>query len=273
MESAIIYMYIFMVSILIIGFFMGWAVRRTAYKKRYEKRIETLEYEEEEKFEKLKKIEVDLEGLQNLYFDNKDSFRIKNERLNNYVDQESRVNRDISDIQKGNDRLLRDLLLVDDDINEALADLEKVKNARKTLLEQIDKANGIESEIAEIRRDIESIEMLVPPAFERKNELNRSSKNITERIKEKERDIDEVNFKIDRAKEEYARKKFSIDLELQEGTIEEENYKSILSKIEKKMEEGESLSKSDFEGVLHEKTSSWLDGLYKKSINLFKGEK
>jgi chromosome segregation ATPase len=269
-------MYIVMVLTLVIGFFIGWTIRRTAYKKRYEKRIETLQHQEEEKFEKLKKIETDLEALQSLHFDNKDSFRIKSERLDSYIDQERRLDRDISDTQKENDRLLKNMLTIDNEINDALLDLEKVKNARNSFLKQIDKVNGIESEIKEINRDIESIEMLVAPAIEQKNELSRKVDNIREHIKDKEREIEGIDFKIDEAKEEDTRKKFSIDLEFQESSIEEEKYKSILRRIEKKMEEGERLSKSDFEGVFHRNQPSWingLNGLYKKSINLFKGEK
>ncbi len=266
-------MYIIMVLTLVIGFFIGWTIRRTAYKERYEKKIETLQHQEEEKFEKLKKIEADLEELQSLHFDNKDSFRIKSERLDNYVDQESRLDRDISDTQKENDRLLKNILTIDDEINDALLDLEKVKNARNSFLKQIDTVNGIDSEIKEINRDIQSIEMLVAPAIEQKNELSRKIDNMTEYIKDKEREIEGINFKIDEEKEEETRKKFSIDLEFQESSMEEERYKSILKKIEKKMKEGEILSKSDFEGVFHRNQPAWLNGLYKKSINLFKGDK
>ncbi len=266
-------MYLVMVLTLIIGFFIGWAIRRTAYKESYEKKIETLQQEEEEKFEKLKKVEIDLEELQSLHFDNKDSFRIKSERLENYIDQESRLDRDISDTQKENDRLLKNILTIDDEINDALLDLEKVKNARNSFLKQIDTVNGIDSEIKEIDRDIKSIEMLVTPAVEQQNGLSRKVDNMREHIKNKEREIEGINFKIDEAKEDDTRKKFSIDLEFQESSMEEERYKSILKKIEKKMEEGERLSKSDFEGVFHRNQSGWLNGLYKKSINIFKGEK
>lgn len=273
MDSRILYMYILMILALLIGFLIGWILRRSAYKKRYEKRADTLQFQEEESFEKLKKAEVDLEGLQNLHLDNKDSFRIKSERLDSYVDQDSKLNIEMTDVQKENEVVLKDIPIIDDSIDVALLDLEKVKNARNSFLEQIDESNSFDNELEEISRDIESIEMLVPPALERKNELSRSVENITERIEEKEREIEGIEIKINEAKEEYERKKFSVELEFQESSIEEEKYKSILTRIEKKMEEGEILSRGDFEGVSNGKSSSWLGGFYKKSINLFKGEK
>lgn len=273
MDSRTLYMYILMILALFIGSFIGWVFRRGAYKKRYEKRIDMLQFQEEERFEKFKKAETDLDALQNLYLDNKDSFRIKSERLESCVEQDSRLNRDISDIQKNNDVVLKNIPIVDDEINDSLVDLEKVKNARNSFLEQIDELNSLDAEIEELSRDIESVEMLVPPELDRKNELSRNVESVIERIEEKEREIREIEIKIDEAKEEYERKKFLVDLELQEAVIEEEKYKEILTIVEKKMEDGDTLSKRDFEGVLNEKTSSWLGGVFKKSINLFKGEK
>ncbi|HIC79303.1 MAG TPA: hypothetical protein EYP02_08985, partial [Sulfurovum sp.] len=127
MDSRTLYMYILMILALFIGSFIGWVFRRGAYKKRYEKRIDMLQFQEEERFEKFKKAETDLDALQNLYLDNKDSFRIKSERLESCVEQDSRLNRDISDIQKNNDVVLKNIPIVDDEINDSLVDLEKVK--------------------------------------------------------------------------------------------------------------------------------------------------
>ena len=273
MDNKSLYMYILMFLALLIGFLIGWILKRSAYKKRYQKKINKLEYQEEEYFEKLKKIETNLTDLKNLNLDNKDSLRIKNERLDTHVTQDVKLNMEIVDIQKENDILLKDIPVLDEHINDALADLEKVKNARNSFLEQIEEVNSLDKDIAELNRDIDSIEMLVPSALQRQNKLSLSVTNINEHIIKKDAEIDKINSTIDDIKEEYERKRFSTDLEFQESMIEKERYKSILIKIEQKMEDGEVLSKNDFKGLINGNKSSWFGGIYKKSINLLKGEK
>ena len=275
MDSRLLYMYILMILALLIGFFIGWILRRATYHKRYEDKIYELQYLEEEKFEKLNRVEDNLENLQNLHLDNKDSFRIKSERLDSYVEQDKRLKADINETRSENEAWVKNTPIVDDEINEALENLDKVKSARNSFLAQIEEVNICERDMAELSSDIERIELLVPPALERKNELSRSLENLTERFDEQENQFDEIDIKIIEAKDEYAVKKSSVEMELDESERQEENYRVVLEKIEDKIINGKELTSSDFRGVFKEESNSpsWFNGLYSKSKNLFKGEK
>jgi hypothetical protein len=61
-------MYILMILALLIGFFIGWILRRNAYHRIYEDKIYELQYLEEEKFEKLTTAESNLKNLHNFIF-------------------------------------------------------------------------------------------------------------------------------------------------------------------------------------------------------------
>ena len=276
MDEKILYMYILMILVLLVGFLMGWILRRSAYKKQYEDRVYELQDIEEEKFEKFSRVEADLESLQNLYLDTKDSLRAKSERLDSYAYQNNKLNMEIDRVKKSNELLIHNIPVVDDRINDALVDLEKVKNARNAFLEQIDEVNSCEHDILELSKDIQSIEMLVSPAFERKNELSRSIERFTEYFEEQEKQLHESDVKIIESKEEHLLKKSSIELEFEESKVEEERYGGVLAKIENKIIDGQNIFTSDFLGLLDTKvtnSSGWFNHLYKKSKNLFRGEK
>ncbi|MCK5854462.1 MAG: hypothetical protein KAG56_04520 [Sulfurovaceae bacterium] len=275
MDSRLLYMYILMIITLLIGFFIGWILRRSSYQEQYENKIYDLQYAEEEKFEKLKSVEVDFENIQNLHLDNKDSFRIKSERLDSYIEQDKQLKREIDEIKRANALFKNNIPVVDDEINEALSDLEKVKNARNLFLEQIDEVNSYDHDIRGLNNDIEHMERLIPSALDKKNELSKSIKTIKERLEQQEKKFDESDLEIVKAQKEYVVKKSSVELELKESALKEEKYQEILIKIEDKIVNGEELSRSDFKDFLDEQnahSSGWFNTIYKKSKNLFKGE-
>lgn len=276
MDNKILYMYALMILALIIGFFIGKVLRRSAYKERYENRLDELQYIEEEKYEKLIKSQSELESLQNLDLDHKDSFRIKNERLDSYVEKNNIVSTHIETVKKSNEVLTHNIPVVDDKINDALSDLEKVKNARNIFLKQIDVVNEAEANILELNRDIKSIEMLVLPATEKKNTLSLNVEKLAKNLEEKEEYLSRLQLREIDIKTKHTQKKSAIEKDLQESKIEEKTCNEILQKIEEKIIEGESVSKSDFLGLLDENranSSKWFNRLYHTSKNLFKGEK
>ena len=272
MDSRVVYMYIFMLLALLIGFLIGWILRRSAYKKHYKEENYKLQYIEEEKFKILNREKLDLESLQNLYLDNKDSFRIKSERLDKYIDQDSKLNIEIDKSKKEHETLVKDIPIVDDKINDALVNLEKVKSVREPFLEQIKKVDDYEENISEIKSDIDSIELLVPPSLERKNELTKNFEKLTERFEAEHKQLHDIDIKIVEAKEEYAIKKASVESELKESMLQEDVYAKVLVKIEDKIINGKDLLDSDFAGLLNEKKANNL-GLINHIKNIFKGEK
>jgi len=275
MDSRLLYMYILMILALSIGFFIGWILRRNAYRIRYEDKIYELQYLEEEEFEKLNKVESNLEDLQKSLLNNKDSFRIKSERLDSYVAQDKMLKDDINETRSKNEAWVKNTPIVDDEINEALENLDKVKRAKNSFLTQIEELNSYERNMAELDSDIERIELLLSPAFERKNKLSKNLGNLTERFEQQENELNDIDVKIIEEKDEYALKKSSVEMELHKSETEEENCKVVLEKIEDKIINGKDLSNSDFKGIFAEDSnpSGWFTGLYGKSKNLFKGEK
>jgi len=275
MDSRVIYMYILMILALLIGFFIGWILRRNAYHKKYEDEIYELQYLEEEKFERLSKAKSNLENLQNLYLDNKDSFRIKSERLNRYVEQDKRLKAEINKTRSQNEAWVRDTPIIDEKIDEALVNLSKVKSAKKSFIAQIEELNSYDRDIVELNSDIERIELLITPALEQKNELERSLNNLMKRIEQQQNQLNEIDIKTVERKDEYDDKKSSVEMKLEDSQREEENYRVVLEKIEDKIINNQKLSSSDFKGVSKDSrnsSSGWISNLYQKSKNLFKGE-
>ncbi len=275
MDSRLLYMYILMILALLIGFFIGWILRRNTYRKRYEDEIYELQYIEDEMFTKLTTAKSNSENLQNLHLDNKDSFRIKSERLNNYVEQDKRLKAEINETRSQNEAWVKNTPIVDEKIDEALVNLSKLKSAKEQFITQIEELNSCDRDIVELNSDIERIELLVNPALERKNELKRSLENLTERMEQQKNQLNKIDIKTIESKDEYAIKKSSVEMELADSQREEENFRAVLAKVEDKIINNQKLSNSDFGGVSKESSNSsngWISSIYQKSKNLFKGE-
>ena len=276
MDTRIVYMYILMILALFIGFLIGWMLRRNSYHKKYEDEIYELQYLEEQKFEELTTAESNLKNLHNVYLDNKDSLRIKQERLESYIEQDKRLKADIDETRSQNEAWVRNTPIVDEQIDKALENLNKVKRAKESFLAQIEEINSCEADILALTKDIEHLESLIAPSVEKKNALTKSLENLTERFEQQKHQFDEVDIEILKAKDEHIVKKTSMALTLEKSQIEEETCTLALEKIEDKLINSQELSKSDFKGVFKEENGSsfsWIDGIYSKSKHLLKGEK
>ena len=275
MDNSLLYMYISMILALLLGFFIGWILRRNAYRKRYEDNIYELQYLEDEKLEKVTTAKANLENLQNLHMDNKDSFRIKSERLNSYVEKDKKLKAEINETRSQNEAWVKNTPIVDEQIDEALVNLDRVKSAKDSFIAQIEELNSCERKIVELTSDIERIELIITPTLERKNELKKSLESLTARIEQQQNQLDKIDIQTIESKDEYASKKSSVEKEFATSQKEEEEYSLMLETIEDKIINNQELSSSDFKGVFKEPTNSssgWINGLYKKSKNLFKGE-
>ncbi len=258
---------------LLLGYLIGWKSRRNTYKDRYEEKIDELLYEDDKSLILLKKQEIELETIERQFLDNKESLRIKKERLHNYMEEDSKLSIEIVHIEHSNISLEEKIPLIDIEIGRSLENLASIKEVRDEFLKKIDKVNHYEHDTKIFSDDIISVKSQLPTIQKRQEMLQREIAYLEKGLRKEEEYLSDIQIEAEVLSEEYRSKKFSLIRELEEEEEKEQKYDKAFAFIDNQIKSRKKVSFSEVDYLIHHGQLSslgWLGRMYDKTFNFLK---
>ncbi|MCH9740272.1 MAG: hypothetical protein K0U38_05475 [Epsilonproteobacteria bacterium] len=250
-NAELLYGYVLLAITLLFSFLIGWGLRRWSYRAKYEALIDSLEYEDEQSLKKLHKNERTLESSKSQYLDNKDSLRIKTERLESYIERDSYIEEINESFKNSNHSIMEKIELTDKNIDKALEELSKIREASTALLEQKKEISEAEVKVHDVLEEHEVLERLITSLKAKSRSLNSELKKIEKDISSQEEKIYQVEENINHTQQQYNEKRATIIDELEESETMANNYELALQYIEQKEKSGEEISFETVSEIIH----------------------
>ncbi len=257
-------------SSLLLGYFIGWKLRRRRYKERYEEEIDDLMYEDDKSLILLKKQEIEVEAIARQFVDAKESLRIKKERLNTYEEEDKKLRTEIAYMEHSNRVLSEKIPLIDIEIGHSLENLASIKEVRNEFLEKIEKVNQYEHDTKVFSDDVVSFKSQLPTVKKRQEMFVREIEYLERALKREEDHFSNLEIELEIFREEYRNKKFSLIREIEEGEEKEQRYDRALRFIEKQIKDRKKVSFSEVDYLIENGQHSslgWAGRMYKKTFN------
>ena len=278
MSQLVSNMFLLMISALLIGWFIGWFLRREATRKKYIREIEDLTDQNSSLTPELHANSVEYENnIKNLeHTHSKLSFA--NQQIQDYSTKNLEVTSSIENFHISQKKLEADLAGIGGKIKNSLNELDILNLQKDEILESKDKITKYEQNINAKTIEIETISENVSLLASEKESLNAKISNENSKISLKEQEINAENDKIKVIEDEFAAKRLEIQDSFEESRRKALNYQYAVNYINEKIEAKESVSFDVVDNIINKNEEKGLFAnlikkLFGKSAQYIKGGK
>ncbi len=278
MSTIVTYTIVFMVLALLIGFLIGWILRRSTYKHRYEENIDDVILREENMVTQNHILSAEFDkGLHHL---EKTKYDIdsKKSKLKDFIDTNEKLNTDIDDLQNSE-------IAVKENIEVLKVKIDKSSGELKILSSNSDNILGYRNQIADYERKVEEknielniVKESVSNLSKDKEALDQKISNFEKNISELDKNIDKYENKVEKITDEFILRTKEIQGDVRLTEHKALNYKYAVDYVDEKLASNESISADTIDKIINknENKRSYKEiiiKLFTKSAEYIKGDK
>jgi len=264
--------YILMALALLIGFILGWIIRRASTRKKYINYIDNLSMENEKTTAQLHEHSQEYENNNRSISMIQDSIKYKREQISNYSSEYQSVVSDIDKFKKNQITLENELEHMDDKIQNSVDKLEILNSQKDGILKIKDTISDYEQKVKSKEKEIVVLSQEIKNLSSKRESINAKIQNIHESISIKQQELNEEDEKIKLIENDFTSKTFKLKSEVEQSRIKLLNYQYALKYVDEKLEAKEALSFDSIDKIIskNEETSlfaNFFKKLFGKSAN------
>ncbi len=242
MSQLISNMYLLMIAALLIGWFIGWYIRRSATRESYLRKIEELKIHDKNTSIKLHEnssiYENDLREIEH----NKKRILFNETSIKDYRDKKSNLLSEIENFHTSTKKLEKDSLEIADKIEKNKKEIEALELHKDHILDSKKTIAEIESKIEKKENEIKKLKKDISELTTQRESSNSKVLYKQEKIKLKEKNIEELLQKIKTIEDEFNDKTAQIIEDEKSTRIKALNYKYALNYANERVEAKEPIS-------------------------------
>lgn len=278
MSELVTNMFILMVAALLIGFIIGWYIRRRATRNRYENNIDDLVLHNDHMASDLHTNSINYENNIRHLTNTQDKIAFAKQQTKDYSGRSQELTTDIKNIHLSQKALESDLLGIDDKIENVASELDILNSQKDEILESKSKIAEYKGNITQKTGEIGILRENLSQLTSQRESLNTKVINENERISLKEQEISAESDKIQSIEDEFATKNADIINDIASTNKKVLNYKYAVDYINEKIDSSEPvefdvvdkiISKNEEKGIF----SNLIQKLFGKNAKYIKGGK
>lgn len=234
-------MFILMIAALLVGFIIGWILRRSAYRSRYENQIDALKIEDDDLTTELNVNAVKLENSQKQLSQTQEKITSQKELINDFDTKSKTVQSDIENLKQTHLSLQGDLQSMDGKIRASSHELGILNTHKDEILEDKSQIINYETKMAEKSQEIENVSEKITALIDDRESLNRQITNMHASIEEKEKEVETEAAKIKEIENKFETKNAEIAADVAENKRKSINYKYAFEYINEKISANEQI--------------------------------
>ncbi len=242
MTTLELYMILLMVIALLIGFSIGWILRRQTYRKGYKEKFYKLVNSDKIALEELNRASFNFENSEKQLFQIKDKNSSKENFISDLTDQSSRLKIDCENLNLVQKKLQENFNSIDEKIKIASNELNVLTLNRDEILEQKDQIRDYAQKTTDKNREIETLSQQIPQLIDERASLETKITNLKKGIDEMEEEIKIENKKTKEIEDEFDTKKSEIFNDIKETKQKALNYEYAFKYINEKVDAGEKVA-------------------------------
>jgi chromosome segregation ATPase len=271
-------MFLLMIAALLIGWFIGWFLRRSSSRKKYIRQIDQLAHQDESMAEDLHIKSANYENNARHLEHTQDKLSFAKQQADEYSDRSVELQSNIENFHLSQKKLEEDLLRLDDKIKSTSGDLDILTSQKDEILESKNKIVEYEENINLKATEIDNISENISALSSERESLNTKVSNEEEHISLKQQEIDAENDKIKVIEDEFASKKAEIMDEVEGSRKKALNYQYAVNYVNEKIDAKETISFDTVDKIISKNEeqgmfANLIQKLFGKSAKYIKGGK
>ncbi len=242
MSQLVSNMFLLMIAALLIGWFIGWFLRRSSTRNKYIRQIDELAHQDEGMNSELQVHSVNYENNTRHLANTHEKLSFAKQQTQEYADKNLELTTDIDNFQLSQKTLETDLSGIDDKIKSASSELDILTSQKDEIQDSKNKILEYEQNINVKTGEIETIRASVSELSSERESLNAKVSNSNESISQKEQEIDAENDKIKVIEDEFATKRLEVIKEVEESRRKALNYQYAVDYVNEKIESKETIA-------------------------------
>lgn len=278
MSALVTNMFLLMIAALLIGFIIGWLIRRSATRAKYAKNIGALKSQDDKIASELHINSVNYENSTKHLATTQDKLKKTQKQSEEYIQYSKKLNTDIEDFQLSQKTIKENLVGIDTKIQNVTEDLD-ILNTQKGEIQEYQKT--IEKYTQDIAQKTEGIDTLrenISHLTTERDAYSRQVDNENKKLASKEQEIDEENNKIQAIKDEFAAKRAEVIGDVESTKRKALNYQYAVDYVTETIDAKEKVSFDTIDKIINKNEESGLfanlkQKLFSKSAQYIKGGK
>jgi chromosome segregation ATPase len=275
MNTTLLYLLLLLIGAFLISFLIGWIIRRSSYKKRYENDIDTLHDIVDEHDVQVRNNSLMLTKKNEESSIVENDLKTKKVMLENYGKEYNSLKTEFTSLENEKVSIEKGILEHDKKINVLTNEFEVLKKEEGSISGDIEKLTTVQSSLDAKLEEIKDVESKIDTLTKEKEILSNELHEVEDSIKSVEGEISEQNSKISEITKKINEKKNALKGELEDTRTRSLNYEYAIKHVKEKMDANEKIDfdvvdqiimKNDEKGIF----SNFFKKIFRKSTDYIK---
>jgi chromosome segregation ATPase len=225
-----------MIAALLIGFIIGWFLRRSATRNRYEREIDDLILNDDHMASELHVNSVNYENNTRHLTNTQDKITLAKQQIEDYSKHRQELVTNIEKFHLSQKALKENLAGIDDKIKNVTDELNILNAEKDEIEESQNKISEYTENITQKTEEISTLREKISQLLSERESLNAKIINENNNISQKEKEIDAENDKIKVIENEFIDKKSEIMDEVESSRQKALNYQYAVDYVKEAQE-------------------------------------
>ncbi len=278
MSALVSNMFLLMIAALLIGFLIGWFIRRSATRTKYSRNIDDLMSEDDHMASELHINSVNYENNTRHLTNTQDKLVSAQKQSEEYLDHSKKLETDIENFHLSQKALEADLEGMDGKIQNVTGELDILNSQKAGIQESQNTIVQYEDNIAQKTGEIETLREQVSYLTSEREAHNTKATNENKNISSKEQEINIELDKIKAIEDEFSTKRAEIRNDVESTKRKALNYQYAVNYVNEKMDAQEGIDFDTIDKIINKNEEksffeNLIQKLFSKSAQYIKGGK
>lgn len=242
MSEIILYAFVLMIGALLLGFIIGWGLRRATYQSRYETQIEELSHDEQHITSELNQNTIKIDETKKRLTATEETYSNQRTVLSEHQEKSQQLKNELDELSSLHDTLEDDIHAIDGKITSSADALEILNSQKEEMLGYQNEIAEYQSKINAKNEEIEATKFQISELISERDSLTAQISNLDSIIVQKEDEIKVFDQTISEIEKEFETKTNEILPDVNMARNKALNYQYAVEYIQEKMGSDESVS-------------------------------
>ncbi len=278
MSTLLNYTLLLIAATLLIGFFIGWIIRRSSSREKLKNRINELNELDQKSIQNLNKDAIKFENKNIDLIKLKEELKEQNKTVSEYDTKFKEIKSDVENLDKSYQELLDNTKNIENKIESSSSSIKLFSSQGEKLLEIKKEYLAINDRIKKIDIDSKELENSIDKFTKDSSKLHTNIDNLKKSIDDIQKEISTQEGEEGKIKDEFEDKIKEISSDLEEIRLKKLNYQYALKYTKEKIESNEKIDDYVIDKIINKNEEKGLftnlkEKLFGKSAIYFKGDK